>query len=72
MVIPDQTQSMATTTDAGGTEWNNQVDDVLQGAATTACVTCHADGASKGHAYQNSWAPQAFPEGRQTLIDAVN
>jgi OmcA/MtrC family decaheme c-type cytochrome len=72
MVIPDQTQSMATTTDAGSTEWLNQVDDVLQGAATTACVTCHTDGASKGHAYQNSWTPQAFPEGRQTIIDSVN
>ena len=70
MVIPDQTQSMATTTDAGSTEWLNQVDDVLQGAATTACVTCHTDSASKGHAYQNSWTPQVFPEGRQTIIDA--
>ena len=72
MVIPDQTQSMATTTDAGSTEWLNQLDDVLQGAATTACITCHADGASKGHAYQNSWTPQEFPEGRQTIIDAAN
>ena len=71
-VIPDQTKAMATTTDAGSEEWINQLDDVLQGAATTACITCHADGASKGHAYQNSWTPQAFPEGRQTIIDAVN
>jgi OmcA/MtrC family decaheme c-type cytochrome len=71
-VIPDQTKAMATTTDAGSTEWNNQLDDVLQGAATTACVTCHADSASKGHAYQNSWEPQEFPEGRQTIIDAGN
>jgi OmcA/MtrC family decaheme c-type cytochrome len=72
MVVPDQTQSMATTVEAGSTEWLNQIDDVLQGAATTACVTCHADGASKGHAFQNSWTPQAFPEGRDTIIDAVN
>ena len=71
-VIPDQTKAMATTTDAGSTEWNNQLDDVLQGAATTACVTCQADSASKGHAYQNSWEPQEFPEGRQTIIDAGN
>ena len=71
-VIPDQTISMATTTDAGSTVWDNQIDDVLQGAATTACITCHKDGATKGHAYQNSWTPQEFPEGRQTIIDAVN
>ena len=72
MVIPDQTKSMANTTDAGSTVWANQIDDVLQGAATTACVTCHADSATKGHAYQNSWEPQEFPEGRQTIIDAGN
>ena len=71
-VIPDQTQAMATTVDAGSTEWINQLDDVLQGATTTSCITCHKDGSSKGHAYQNSWTPQEFPEGRQTIIDAVN
>jgi hypothetical protein len=72
MVIPDQAESMAATVDAGSDEWANQVDDVLQGAATTACVTCHAGAASKGHAYQNSWAPQEFEEGRETIIDAGN
>ncbi len=71
-VIPDQTMAMATTTDAGSEEWINQLDDTLQGAATTACITCHKDGAAKGHAFQNSWTPQEFPEGRQTIIDAVN
>ena len=70
-VIPDQTKVMATTTEAGGTVWENQLDDTLQGAATTSCITCHADGASKGHAYQNSWTPQQFPEGRDTIIEAV-
>ena len=78
-VIPDQTQAMATTLDAGneacepGTvcDWSDQLDDTLQGPATTACVTCHKDGAAKGHAYQNSWTPQVFPEGRQTIIDSV-
>ena len=70
-VIPDQTKAMAATTDAGSTEWGDQIDDVLQGAATTACITCHKDGAAKGHAYQNSWTPQEFPEGRQTIIDAA-
>ena len=63
---------MATTVDAGSDMWDDQLDDVLQGAATTACVTCHADSSSKGHAYQNGWVPQAFPEGRDTIIDAGN
>jgi OmcA/MtrC family decaheme c-type cytochrome len=70
-VIPDQTQAMATTVNAGSTEWINQLDDTLQGAATTACITCHTSGPAKGHAYQNSWVPQVFPEGRETIIDAV-
>jgi OmcA/MtrC family decaheme c-type cytochrome len=72
-VMPDQTKSMASTIDVGGTDdYNNQLDDVLQGAATTACITCHADSATKGHAIQNSWDPQEFPEGRKTIIDAGN
>jgi hypothetical protein len=62
---------MATTVDAGSTVWENQVDDVLQGATTTACITCHAGSATTGHAYQNSWQPQVFPEGRETIIDAA-
>jgi OmcA/MtrC family decaheme c-type cytochrome len=70
-VMPDPTKAMANTVDAGSTEWANQLDDVLQGAATTACITCHTDGATRGHAYQNSWIPQEFPEGRQTIIDAA-
>ena len=71
-VQPDQTMAMATTVDAGGDTWENQLDDKLQGATTTACITCHADSAAKGHAYQNSWDPQTFPEGRKTIIDAAN
>ena len=70
-VIPKQTVSMAATVDAGSSVWEDQSDDVLQGAATTACVTCHAGAASKGHAYQNSWVPQDFPEGRDSIIDAT-
>ena len=47
-------------------------------------LTCKSDGQepaakkppakanAKGHAYQNSWEPQEFPEGRQTIIDAGN
>jgi OmcA/MtrC family decaheme c-type cytochrome len=69
---PDQTKAMASTQDAGGTTWADQTDDVLQGTTTTACITCHTDGPTKGHAYQNGWEPQEFEEGRQTIIDAVN
>jgi OmcA/MtrC family decaheme c-type cytochrome len=71
-VQPDQAQAMATTVEAGSEVWEDQLDDVLQGATTTACVTCHSDSATKGHAYQNGWAPQEFEEGRQTIIDAAN
>lgn len=70
-VQPDQTQAMATTVEAGSEVWEDQVDDVLQGATTTACVTCHADSASRGHAFQNGWEPQTFEEGRETIIDAA-
>lgn len=71
-VQPDQAKAMAATVEAGSDVWEDQIDDVLQGATTTACVSCHADSASRGHAYQNSWDPQAFPEGRQTIIDEAN
>jgi OmcA/MtrC family decaheme c-type cytochrome len=70
-VLPDQAKAMATTIDAGSTEWINQLDDTLQGASTTACITCHTAGVVRGHAYQFGWAPQEFPEGRQTIIEAV-
>lgn len=77
-VIPDQTKAMATTVEAGGDDdYSNQLDDILEGASAAACMSCHAssdpavDGALKGHAYQNGWFPQEFPEGRQTIIDAV-
>jgi len=69
---PDQTKAMASTIEAGSVVWDDQIDDVLQGAATTACITCHSDGPAKGHAYQNSWEPQEFEEGRDTIIDAAN
>jgi OmcA/MtrC family decaheme c-type cytochrome len=73
----DQTKAVATTLDAGGTTWTNQLDDVLQGAQAAACTTCHAPGrehqssATAGHANQNGWAPSVFPNGRQTIIDAA-
>lgn len=77
-VIPDPTKAMATTVGAGGDDdYTNQLDDILEGASSAACMSCHGssdpavDGALKGHAYQNGWTPQEFPEGRETIIDAV-
>ena len=71
-LLPNPTKAMATTVEAGAPPFGDQTNDALQGVQTTSCVTCHADGATKGHAYQNSWTPQAFPEGRDTIINAVN
>ena len=68
-VIPDQKKAVATTIDAGVVPWNNQLDDTLQGAGAAACTTCHQDSAAKGHAVQNGWSPQVFPEGRKTILD---
>jgi OmcA/MtrC family decaheme c-type cytochrome len=70
-LVPDQAKAMATTLEAGEDPWTNQVDDVLQGAGAAACTSCHSDAAAKGHAYQNGWTPQAFENGRQTIIDAT-
>jgi hypothetical protein len=69
--IPDQSQAVATTFNAGATPWANQLDDTLGGPATTACTTCHQSSSTVGHAYQNSWTPQTFPNGRQTVLDAA-
>ena len=77
-VLPNQLKAMATTVDAGSTEWAIQTDDVLKGASAAACMSCHTSsdsfirGVLEGHASQFGWTPQAFPEGRQTIIDAVN
>jgi hypothetical protein len=58
--------------DAGGDNWGNQLDDVLQGATAAACTSCHSSSDAKGHAYQNGWTPAVFPDGRQTILDAAN
>jgi len=75
-LLPDQRVGMATTLvaseDPENAVWADQTDDVLQGAGAAACTSCHSDGAAKGHAYQNGWTPQVFPNGRQTIIDATN
>jgi mono/diheme cytochrome c family protein len=70
--LPDQSKAVATTLNAGtptGTNWSNQLDDTLQGASAAACTSCHTSTDAKGHAYQNGWTPQVFPNGRQTIID---
>jgi OmcA/MtrC family decaheme c-type cytochrome len=69
-LFPNATLAMATTVEAGAPPFGDQLNDVLQGVQTTSCISCHADSAAKAHAYQNSWVPQDFPEGRQTIIDA--
>jgi len=67
--VPDQAKAVATTLDAGAAPWPNQIDDVLQGASAAACTSCHQSTDAKGHAYQNGWTPQTFPNGRQTILD---
>ena len=69
-LFPDATKAMASTVEAGAPPFGDQLNDVLEGVQTSSCVTCHADSASKGHAYQNSWTQQEFENGRQTIIDA--
>ncbi|WP_405222181.1 multiheme c-type cytochrome [Lentisalinibacter sediminis] len=76
-VLPSALDAMASTVETGEPPFGDQVNDVLEGAQTSSCVTCHRSGdpsieaAIKAHAYQNSWTPQEFPEGRETIIDAV-
>jgi len=68
---------VATTIDAGQIDsgtggnavWKNQLDDTLQGASAAACTSCHSTTETRGHAYQNGWTPQTFPNGRQTILD---
>ena len=76
--IPDQSMAVATTIDAGACEsncgttsavWRGQLDDTLQGASAAACTSCHSTTEARGHAYQNGWTPQTFPNGRQTILD---
>ena len=70
-LVPDTTRAMATTVEAGAPRFGDQINDVLEGVQTNSCVTCHADGFAKNHAYQNGWTPQVFQNGRQTIIDSV-
>ncbi|MFU8894860.1 MAG: multiheme c-type cytochrome [Gammaproteobacteria bacterium] len=76
-ILPSALEAMASTVGTGDAPFGDQVNDVLEGAQTSSCMTCHrsddpsVEALLKAHAYQNSWVPQAFPEGRQTIIDAV-
>ena len=73
--IPDQSKAVATTIDAGNIDsgttnvWKNQLDDTLQGASAAACTSCHSSTDVRGHAYNEGWTPQIFPNGRQTILD---
>ncbi len=76
--VPDQSVAVATTIDAGvcesncgttGAVWRDQLDDTLQGASAAACVSCHSTTETRGHAYNEGWIPQTFPNGRQTILD---
>ena len=74
-LLPGADVAMAST--VAGAADGNQLDDVLEGALASSCMTCHRSGdpaveaTLKAHAYQNGWVPQALPEGRKTIIDAV-
>jgi OmcA/MtrC family decaheme c-type cytochrome len=76
-ILPSALEAMASTVETGDAPFGDQVNDVLEGALASSCMTCHRsddpsiEAALKAHAYQNGWAPQAFPEGRKTIIDAV-
>ena len=73
----DPTKGVAVTFDAGAAPWGNQLDDLLIGPTAASCMSCHQSGdpltqfGLRVHAYGQGWAPTAFPEGRQTLIDAI-
>ena len=75
--VPNPKQAVAVTYDMGGSTVQNQLDDVLIGPSAASCLSCHQYGTptmqfqQREHVYGNGWAPSAFPNGRQTLIDAL-
>jgi hypothetical protein len=78
-LLPDPTKAMASTVETGDAPFggpDGQLNDVLEGVTASSCMTCHrssnagVESALKRHAYENGWTPQAFPEGRQTIIDS--
>jgi hypothetical protein len=75
-LLPDPAKAMASTVEAGDPLFGDQVNDVLEGVTASSCMTCHRSSNAgeetllKRHAYDNGWTPQAFEEGRQTIIEA--
>ncbi|HEY6891574.1 MAG TPA: cytochrome c3 family protein, partial [Solirubrobacter sp.] len=75
--LPDPTRAVAVTFDAGKAPWNDLLDDKLVSPSTATCLSCHQSKDDvqqfflREHAYKNSWAPSAFVNGRQTLLDAL-
>jgi OmcA/MtrC family decaheme c-type cytochrome len=75
VTLPSTTTAVAVTTyDAGATPWGTQTDDVLMSPATASCMSCHQSGdvamqgALRAHAYQNSWTPAVFTNGRADIL----
>jgi OmcA/MtrC family decaheme c-type cytochrome len=75
--LPNPNLGVAVTDDMGGSTVQNQLDDILVGPSAASCYSCHRPGDPtvnfqlQQHVYDNGWWPSAFPNGRQTLIDAV-
>jgi OmcA/MtrC family decaheme c-type cytochrome len=72
----DPTKAVAVTVNPGASS-SSQADDVLMGPNAASCMSCHQSGdfvtqfGLRMHAYDQGWTPSLFPNGRQTLIDAV-
>jgi OmcA/MtrC family decaheme c-type cytochrome len=75
--LPDPTRAVAVTYQPGAAPFNNLLDDVLIGPSAATCMSCHQSGDVlsqfflRKHAYDGGWWPSVFPNGRQTLLDAV-
>jgi OmcA/MtrC family decaheme c-type cytochrome len=75
--LPDPKEAVAVTVDMGGGTASNLLDDVVKGPAAASCMSCHQYGNAtlkfqlNEHAFDNGWWPSAFPNGRQTLLDAA-
>lgn len=75
--VPDPTQAVAVTIEAGAAPFNNLLDDVLQGPTAASCLSCHGSGdpftqwGLDVHGSSMGWAPSVFENGRQTLLDAA-
>lgn len=84
-LLVDPAKAVAVTDEDAGSQsadpaigWASQLDDVLVGPTTQACLSCHlgSNGKTqveqaqlKGHVQQFSWQWAAFPGGRADLLD---